>query len=598
MLSACLLSILTSLATSSEPQDCNSQLPALRTQVRHYKHKNPLRHALAVAIPSAIAAATVATALIASAAGAYTHTRTKFYQHIATWVDRSGEKFSCENTTIDKASWRNIFNYINANRSITHLHFDGVNLRNGMPSLLSCLRTNNALKQLNLTLTWLNTHDACQLFATLKNNNALTSLTISYGFLDGEALTSVIECLQSNTTLKKLVLIYGSFSAKQISVFLSSLFQQDSLQTLILSNSLAYNAALTAQQATTIGTSLQPTKTLTSLSLHNVFKQGENSLPLIRALHGNASLKKLDLSNNHLHNEEIPELVLALKANSTLRTLFLDSNNLDTNGVRMLLDGLKTQKTLKVLSVKMFHRDPAASSGIASYLQTNPTLEELSLRPDDVAGSFEALENNTTLRFFDLNSAGISLFAMQKLASALSKNSTLTQLDLRNSSLEGDNSALILLENGLKTNFSLHYCDLDSCCVDFSSYTTVDGSLKRNRDRLLATAFFASLYDKIRIIDTNLPHGKPNALAQDLIKLGRSREITEHIMSFLVGNRRFTQESELAKKVYKSRLLYPTTRLLKELDADKPTAKKQAFWLVRSCKIWNKAERLALGEAD
>jgi Ran GTPase-activating protein (RanGAP) involved in mRNA processing and transport len=581
---------------TSEPLDVHPQ-PSLKALKRTQRKKSNTKTLIATG--SALAVTTAATALVASLLGkmAYRNTQSSLLAAacLDTSLDTSGEKISWQRTYLEPEQWQDIFNSIQTNPRITQLHFSDVDLRKSMPSLLSCLRTNGSLKQLELALTCLNNAGAHQLFDTLKTNNSLTSLTISYGLFSDQATPSIIQCLQSNKTLTKLALTHGCLSAEQLNCLVQSLPEKGSLRTLILNKGYGLqDTAITALQATAIGQALQHNKTLTNLGLGGLFYEGKNILPVIRALRSNTALKKLDLSSNHFDNAALSELVLSLKANSTLSNLCLDnmfiaSNYINEPGMSDLLEGLKTQQTLKVLSLKKilpFH----TRTNVASYLAANSALEELSLCPDDTSGAFEALEHNTTLRSFDLNGATISVLALQKLVAALSKNSTLIQLDLSNSRLEGDKLALIVLERALKTNLSLQYCNLASRYTDSRSYSTINSYLHRNRERILATAFFAFLHDKTRIVDTKQTYGPPNALAQDLIKLGRSREITEHIMRFLVGNRSFTQATELDKKIYKPRLLYPTTRLLKELDADKPTAKKQAFWLVRSCKIWNEAE--------
>jgi hypothetical protein len=296
----------------------------------------------------------------------------------------------------------------------------------------------------------------------------------------------------------------------------------------------------------------------------------------------NASIEHLNLSNLKLDRQCIALLMGSDKDNSSLRQLNLKNNEFYKSGAMTLAKNLPKYKNLQYLNLNRNNIDPQGAQVLAQALEANQTITDLQLRgncigEEGIGYIREALKVNTSIKRLNISRNLMHFPSAQALSIALKENYALVYLKFQDSCMTDEKGGLPRYLN--KKVAAEREQELN---------ITINTYLKRNKDRVLATMFFACLCDK------ESSEGIKNPFVSAAVDGRIAPELTQHIMSFLVGDRASSIEQETSKRIFKPRLIEPAPQLLKELDQNKPKDKKQAFWLVRACKLWNQAEETAV----
>lgn len=158
---------------------------------------------------------------------------------------------------------------------------------------------------------------------------------------------------------------------------------------------------------------------------------------LAQSLWDNSSLTCLDLSRNDLDDFAGLRLGRALKRNNALKKLELDTNRLGPKTCIAFGDSLKTNTTLSLLSME---HNPLTKEGsdlngiekLASMLEVNKTLTSLNLWRSTIgrhAGKTiaDAMDKNRTLVFLDVGNNGLTTEDTRNIAAAMERNLTLSK---------------------------------------------------------------------------------------------------------------------------------------------------------------------------
>ena len=123
------------------------------------------------------------------------------------------------------------------------------------------------------------------------------------------------------------------------------------------------------------------------------------------SLFNNKTLEKLWLYNvTGITDEDMTHLSTILATNTTLKELHLSYCNITDNGVRYICEGLTKNRTLTKLSISHNRQIASVStSTIADLIQTTTSLTRLdlhntSLNNDDIKTICTSLTKNTTIR--------------------------------------------------------------------------------------------------------------------------------------------------------------------------------------------------------
>ncbi|XP_078288194.1 NACHT, LRR and PYD domains-containing protein 3-like [Rhinoraja longicauda] len=171
---------------------------------------------------------------------------------------------------------------------------------------------------------------------------------------------------------------------------------------------------------------------------------GDSEVKLVSAALGNPDCKiqRLELDSVGLTHSGVEDLVSALSTNPSLTELYLSGNNLGDSGMKLVSAALRNPdckiQRLGLGSVGLTH---SGAEDLVSALSTNPSLTELDLS-DNELGDFgvklvsAALGNpDCKIQRLKLGSVGLTDSGAEDLASALSTNPSLTELELRYNSL-------------------------------------------------------------------------------------------------------------------------------------------------------------------
>ena len=242
------------------------------------------------------------------------------------------------------------------------------------------------------------------------NNKTLTELNLfGLEYLQSETILA----LQSNTTLTNLNLGCNNLQPNHYQLLAIILRTNKTLLRL----SLAYNQS---EGIENVFEALEVNTALTKLNLHK-----KSSLPipeLSRLLRTNKALKILNLSETYL--KDITELAASIAENKTLTQLDLSFNDKMTNFQKIIQN--KSITSLDLSATYICGKDP---DFLGNLLTENNSLTEL---------NFQA--NMGGAQLYDIKMNQI----MNGLVEGLSKNTSLTKLDLGDNSLSSENQSRIL----------------------------------------------------------------------------------------------------------------------------------------------------------
>jgi Ran GTPase-activating protein (RanGAP) involved in mRNA processing and transport len=174
---------------------------------------------------------------------------------------------------------------------------------------------------------------------------------------------------------------------------------------------------------------------LVELDLSFCLIESDGAAIVASAIRESRVLRKLDLSGNHLGSYGVGTFaVKGLQGNVSLRHLVLDNNSIDDEGVATLVAGLGMHPSLVELSLADNDIGPGGLDAISSALSK----EALSLHVLKLGTNF-------------IQKDGVTI-----LATLLSKNKTLIELDVSNNALGGSKlDSVIVLSKGFDGIISL-----------------------------------------------------------------------------------------------------------------------------------------------
>ncbi|XP_062892767.1 tripartite motif-containing protein 26-like [Mobula hypostoma] len=164
-------------------------------------------------------------------------------------------------------------------------------------------------------------------------------------------------------------------------------------------------------------------------------------------------IQKLGLTADRF-TSDFEHFISTLSTNHSLREVELDLsyNELGDSGVKLLSEALRKLKCkIQRLILDSVNITAAGVVDLASALSTNRSLTELDLAYNELGDSgmklvFEALRNrDCKIQKLDLESVGLTAAGVVDLTSVLSTNRSLTELDLRDNKL-GDSGVKLVSE--------------------------------------------------------------------------------------------------------------------------------------------------------
>ena len=309
------------------------------------------------------------------------------------------------------------------------------------------LSHNTKLEELNIDSCNLQTTRAVKIFQGMKSMVHLSKLNISHNSITDEVMDDLTKILSKNVNLKELDLGYNCIQATGASKVLRGM-----KSILHLSKFCIGNSSVTNEVADDLAEILSQNFELKEIDLSNNCLQAKGASTVCKGLGNFTNLTKLCLSDNKITDEAVHDVAAVLSQNKFLEELDISYNNLGVSDALQIFLSMKSFKSLIKLNVCGIGMDDSAANDVAAILNNNIKLKELNLSHNNIQawGAIQIFRNIiSNLHKLNISHNNITEQAADELASFISQNAELEELDLCHDKLQADGAAKIC-----KTNIS------------------------------------------------------------------------------------------------------------------------------------------------
>ncbi|XP_072893968.1 NACHT, LRR and PYD domains-containing protein 3-like [Hemitrygon akajei] len=267
----------------------------------------------------------------------------------------------------------------------------------------------------------------------------IQKLELGYVGLTDCGAEDLASALSTNQTLTELNLSGNELGDSGVKLVTAALRKSEcKIQKLWL-----YGVGLTDSGAEDLASALSTNQTLTELELSGN-ELGDSGVKLVSASLRNPECKiqKLELVDVGLTDSGTDDLASALRTNSSLTELGLSGNELGDSGVKLVSAALRNPECkIQKLGLYGVGLTDSGAEDLASALSTNQTLTELDLSVNELGDSgvklvSAALRNpECKIQKLELRDVGLTDSGAEDLVSILSTNPSLTELYLASNSL-------------------------------------------------------------------------------------------------------------------------------------------------------------------
>lgn len=316
-------------------------------------------------------------------------------------VAKSLTKLTLDQSLGNNASLFTVSEALKANTSLLELHIGRCDTR--FEPLFEALTANKTLKHLDLNGCNINGLNAESLAAALRSNIGLQKLELKDAHVDADSVGTLAHGLETNCALEMLDLRDNTVTARAIFTFCRTLRNNKTLKC----------AQFSEVEATELERS--------TLSFQMAQDKGYSRIQMTWA------------------EPDLPPLsaAVALASESPMELHLSDLNELTETSICALLENLATNEHVRTLTVETRAERRKIAVALCCVLALNQTIQclEISMALDDSDhGLFgmvaKALATNNTVTQVCFRSSEISLRSLKSIAFMLSKNTSITKLEL------------------------------------------------------------------------------------------------------------------------------------------------------------------------
>ncbi|XP_077495699.1 uncharacterized protein LOC144106727 [Amblyomma americanum] len=317
-------------------------------------------------------------------------------------LTKSLRKLTLSQSVQDIANLTAISEALKVNTSLTELRLSEIE-EGQYRCFFEALTVNETLKHLELTSCNISGGNAESLAEALEKNRGLRDLELTYCHIDDSSAEALARGLEKNSALETIDLKRNHVSVRAVNAFCRMLRKNSTLK-----KALFCDVEGTEQERT-------------NLSFHMAQAKGYSRILMTWA------------------EPDIPPLsaAVALPAESPTELHLTNTTELSESNICALLENLATNTDIKVFSIEIRAQHKATTEALCAALVSNRTLQRLEVataNDDSDAGLFakvaKALITNETLSEMQLKCSEISLRSLKSIAFMLSKNTTITKLEL------------------------------------------------------------------------------------------------------------------------------------------------------------------------
>ena len=261
---------------------------------------------------------------------------------------------------------------------------------------------------------------AIKIAKALQNTFTLTIFEFTDNNIDKEAADDIATALSHNTKLQKLYLAGNNLKA--IGVIMIAKVLENNPSTLTIIDVSNNDIGTEESAAANIASVLLNCHDLRELQLSGNNLQVMGAVKIARSLQKLSWLGVINFSDNNISEEAADDIAAALSHKKMLTKLNLGINNFQTTGIIKISRALKNIANLRELNISRNNIGDDAASDIAAVVSHNNKLDlhHNQLQKQGVVIIAKELQNNTTLRLFNILGNNISEEATDDITNILS----------------------------------------------------------------------------------------------------------------------------------------------------------------------------------
>ena len=240
--------------------------------------------------------------------------------------------------------------------------------------LATILYHNTSLKSLYFSYNDLSSSNTIKIFQGMKDISKLQTIDISHNMITDEAAEAIATVLSHNNKLKSLDLSYNYFGCEGFAKVFGYSKNIKHLTRLSISNNI-----ITIKAAESIATFMYQNSKLEELDLSNNFMQTAAAIKIFKHVVNMFSLRKMHIHNNMITDQAAEYIAMFLSQNTKLEDLDISCNNLQRDGAIKILLSIKSNLTLRKLNISQNLITDEAVKYIEDVMSGCKRLEELNM---------------------------------------------------------------------------------------------------------------------------------------------------------------------------------------------------------------------------